>query len=148
LLQGSDCTEKRGDAMADKSEFKAVARELKAIFKPYLKKLVVVSESETDIYIDTPVIMKNKHPIFFGAVRTGKAYVSFHLMAFYCFPELTKAMSPGLKKRMQGKSCLNFTTVDKDLFKELEAVTKLGAAKFLSKEFVKAVTGGGFKEAV
>jgi hypothetical protein len=132
--------------MADKSAFKAVARELKAIFKPYLKKLVVVSESETDIYIDTPVVMKNRHPVFFGAVRTGKAYVSFHLMAFYCFPELTKAMSPALKKRMQGKSCLNFTTVDKDLFKELEALTKLGAAKFMSKEFVTMVTSGNIKE--
>jgi hypothetical protein len=134
--------------MADKSEFKAVARELKAIFKPYLKKLVVVSESETDIYIDTPVIMKNKHPMFFGGVRTGKRYVSFHLMALYCFPELTKAMSPALKKRMQGKSCLNFTAVDKILFRELETLTKLGAAKFLSKEFVNAVTGGDIRGAV
>jgi hypothetical protein len=134
--------------MADKSEFKAVARELKAIFKPYLKKMVVVSESETDIYIDTPVIMKNKHPIFFGGVRTGKAYVSFHLMALYCFPELTKAMSPALKKRMQGKACLNFTTVNKDLFRELNALTKLGAAKFLSKEFVRSVTGSNIREAI
>jgi hypothetical protein len=134
--------------MADKSEFKAVARELKAIFKPYVKKLIVVSESETDIYLDTKVVMKNKHRIFFGGVRTGKAYVSFHLMALYCFPELTKAMSPELKKRMQGKSCLNFTTVDKNLFGELKTLTKLGAAKFLSKEFVSIVTGGGFKEAI
>ena len=128
--------------MADRSQFKAVAAELKAIFEPYRKKLTVVSENEMGIYLDTKVIMKNKHPIFFGAVRTGKAYVSFHLMAFYCFPDLTKAMSPALKKRMQGKSCLNFTTVDKDLFRELKALTKLGATRFLSKEFVNAVTGG------
>ena len=134
--------------MKDKSEFKAVARELKAIFKPYLKKLVVVSESETGIYLDAKVIMENKHPIFFGGVRTGKAYVSFHLMALYCFPELTKAMSPALKKRMQGKSCLNFTKVDKELFKELEELTKLGAAKFLSEEFVRTVTGGDIKKAI
>lgn len=133
--------------MADNSEFKAVAAELKAILKPYTKKLNVVSESATGIYLDTKVIGKNKHPIFFGGVRTGKTYVSFHLMALYCFPELSKAMSPGLKKRMQGKSCLNFTAFDKDLFKELKALTKLGAAKFLSKEFVRTVTGGDIKEA-
>jgi hypothetical protein len=134
--------------MPDKSEFKAVAKELKAIFRPYLKKLNVVSESETGIYLDTRVILKNKHPIFFGGVQTGKAYVSFHLMALYCFPELSKAMSPALKKRMQGKACLNFTKVDKDLFRELKALTKRGAAKFLSKDFVNAVTGGDFKVAV
>jgi hypothetical protein len=92
--------------------------------------------------------MKNKHPIFFGCVKTGKAYVSFHLMALYCFPELSKAMSPALKKRMQGKACLNFTTVDKDLFTELKALTKLGADRFLSKEFVRTVTSGGFKAAI
>jgi len=134
--------------MVDKGEFKAVAGELKAIFKPYLKKLEVVSENETGIYLDTKVIMKNKHPIFFGAVRTGKAYVSFHLMALYCFPELSKAMSPELKRRMQGKSCLNFTTIDKALFRELKALTKIGATKFLSKKFVGSVTGGYIKESV
>lgn len=134
--------------MTDKSQFKAVATELKAIFEPYRKKLIVVSESDTEIYLDTNVVMKNRRRIFFGAVRTGKAYVSFHLMALYCFPDLIKTMSPALKKRMQGKSCLNFTTVDNDLFRELKALTKLGAARFLSKEFVKAVTGGTFQEAL
>jgi hypothetical protein len=134
--------------MADKSEFKAVAAQLKAIFQPYRKKLYVVSESETGIYLDTKVVGKNKRPIFFGGVRTGKAYVSFHLMALYCFPDLTKAMSPALRKRMQGKSCLNFTAVDKDLFNELKELTRLGAEKFLSKEFVKSVTAGRFNEAM
>jgi hypothetical protein len=134
--------------MADNHEFQAVATELIAILKPYKKKLTVVSESDTGIYLDTNVIMKNKRPVFFGGVRIGKSYVSFHLMALYCFPELTKAMSPALKKRMQGKACLNFTTVDKDLFRELNELTKRGAAKFLSKEFVNAVTSGGFKEVV
>ncbi len=134
--------------MADKGEFKAVARELKAIFKPYLRKLDVVSESETGIYLNTRVIMKNKQPLFFGGVRTGKAYVSFHLIAFYCFPELSKAMSPALKKRMQGKPCLNFTSVDKVLFRELKELTKFGAAKFMSKEFLRTVSGGEIKEAI
>jgi hypothetical protein len=130
--------------MTDKSEFIAVAKELKAVFNPYRKKLDVVSEDETGMSLNTRVIMKNKHPMFFGAVRTGKAYVSFHLMPLYCFPELTKSMSPALKKRMQGKACLNFTKVDRILFKELKSLTKRGATKFMSKEFVNAILTGGF----
>ena len=130
--------------MADKNEFKAVAQELKAIFKPFLKKLVVVSESETGISLNTKVVLKNKHPMFFGGVRTGKAYVSFHLMALYCFPELTTSMSPALRKRMQGKSCLNFTTVDKELIRELKGLTKLGATKFLSTGFRRKILEGDF----
>jgi hypothetical protein len=133
--------------MADKSEFKDVARELKAIFKPYLKKLIVVSENESGIYLNTRFIMRKNQPVFFGAVRTGKAYVSFHLMAFYCFPQLTSTMSPGLKKRMQGKSCLNFTTVDKELFKELRELTKIGASQYMSEEFLKTLAWVNIREA-
>jgi hypothetical protein len=56
-------------------------------------------------------------------------------------------MSPALKKRMQGKSCLNFTKVDKDLFKELKGLTKLGTARFLSKEFLKTIPFDSVKRA-
>ena len=44
-------------------------------------------------------------PIWFGAVRIGKAYVSYHLMPIYTEPALAAAVPDGLKKRMQGKSC-------------------------------------------
>ena len=46
--------------------------------------------------------------MFFGAVVTGKAYVSYHLMPLYTCPWLVKTVSADLKKRMQGKSCFNF----------------------------------------
>jgi len=39
-------------------------------------------------------------------------------------------MSPELKRRMQGKSCFNFKTVDEKLFKELAKLTKAGAKRF------------------
>jgi hypothetical protein len=44
----------------------------------------------------------------------------------YAAPELGKNMSPELKRRMQGKSCFNFTTVDETLFRELESLTEEG----------------------
>ena len=46
--------------------------------------------------------------MFFGSVRLGKAYVSYHLMPLYMRPALTSLVSPVLKKRMQGKTCFNF----------------------------------------
>jgi hypothetical protein len=74
--------------------------------------------------------MKNKQRLFFAAVRTGKAYVSFHLMPIYACSDLLKQISPELKKRMQGKSCFNFKKVDEKLFRELAKLTKLGFQKF------------------
>jgi hypothetical protein len=46
------------------------------------------------------------------------------------FPELLKGVSPGLKKRMQGKSCFNFNAVDEQVFSELVELTKKGFEKF------------------
>ncbi len=60
---------------------------------------------------------------YVGGTRLGKRYVSYYLMSVYAQPELVASMSPGLKRRMQGKSCFNFATIDEPLFAELEALT-------------------------
>jgi len=51
-------------------------------------------------------------------------------MPVYAFPDLLDGISPELKKRMQGKSCFNFTHVDEKLFKELEVLTEQGYERF------------------
>ena len=78
----------------------------------------------------------NKRELFFGAVQAKKNYVSFHLFPIYMFPELLKSLSPGLRKRMQGKSCFNFVTVDEGLFQELEALTRKGFEEFQRRELL------------
>jgi hypothetical protein len=63
---------------------------------------------------------------WFGAVRRGKAYVSYYLMSIYGDPRLLDDMSPELRKWMQGKSCFNFTRIDEGLFAELADLTRRG----------------------
>ena len=88
------------------------------------------------LYVDSRFIQKNKKPMHFGAVMLKKSYVSYHLMPVYVTPELLKGMSPGLKRRMQGKSRFNFTEIDKALFKELAALTKAGFQGYKDRGFV------------
>jgi len=57
-------------------------------------------------------------------VEIGKSYVSYHLMGIYANPKAQRSLSSGLKARMQGKSCFNFTHCDDTLFVELEQVTR------------------------
>lgn len=71
--------------------------------------------------------------MFFGAVIMGKAYVSYHLMPLYVQPALMKQISPELKRHMQGKSCFNFHSPDKNLFTELSVLTKSGLELYRSK---------------
>jgi len=48
-------------------------------------------------------------------------------MPLYTHADLMERLSPALKKRLQGKSCLNFRAVDEALFEELAAITEEGA---------------------
>ena len=49
-------------------------------------------------------------------------------MGIYGDPTLLAGMSPELRRRMQGKSCFNFTKVDDALFRELAVLTEQSIA--------------------
>ena len=118
------------------AEFAEIFQELKTILEPYESKLTVVKDTPNAYYLNTNTIGPSMHPIWFGGAQIGKAYVSFHLIPVYTVPALLEGMSPALRKRMQGKSCFNFKTADKALFKELKALTKAGYAEFKKIEWV------------
>ncbi len=118
-----------------KADFDVTFKQLKEIFQPYAAKLIVVADTSSYYSLETSHVMKNKRRVYFGGVRRGKAYVSFHLMPVYALAELRDEISPELKKRMQGKSCFNFSAPDDKLFKELAKLTKAGFKRFTAKEF-------------
>ena len=121
--------------MPKNSDFNSTFTQLKEIFAPYEDKLIVLADTRDNYSLDVNYVMKNKRRLYFGGVRRGKAYVSFHLMPVYAFPAITEKISPELKKRMQGKSCFNFTAPDEKLFNELRKLTKAGFTRFTSKKF-------------
>lgn len=125
--------------MAKSDEFKNVFEELKNILEPYEKRLTVTADKADSYCLETSHVMKNKQKLFFAGARIGKNYVSYYLMPVYGMPALLKGMSPKLKKRMQGKSCFNFTSVDKELFAELRKVTKAGFEAFNSPAVLKKI---------
>jgi hypothetical protein len=109
-------------------DFLAVFAALRMILKPYEKHLSVVRYKPEYYYLETLWPRYKGKPVCFGAVRLGKSYVSYYLMPVYVNPQLQKRISPELKKRMQGKSCFNFTKIDAVLFRELDALTRAGFA--------------------
>ena len=113
-----------------KPEFKPVFDALQQILKPYEGRLKAVHDKPDYYYLETHGPTYKNRPMFFAAVRTGKNYVSYHLMPVYGIPELQKSISPALKKRMQGKACFNFSAVDENCFKELATLTEAGYRKF------------------
>ncbi|MCL4295436.1 MAG: hypothetical protein KJ077_06900 [Anaerolineae bacterium] len=116
--------------MSDKSAgFEPVFHRLKTILQPYESALVLKADGPANYYLDTPYAPKYGKELFFGAVQIKKNYVSYHLMPVYMYPDLLEGISPELKKRMQGKSCFNFKTVDDAQVEELALLTKQGFAR-------------------
>ena len=120
----------------DQARANEVFSELKALLEPFQDRLVLVHDEPRRYYLDTAHIMPNGQSLYFGSVAIGKRYVSYHLMPVYVEPALLADMTVGLRKRMQGKSCFNFTKPDAGLFAELAALTRSGFAMYQSRGYV------------
>ena len=102
------------------AEFGPVFKRCKTLLKPYAPSLKTVHDKADYYYLDTHTLGANRKPIMFAAARIGKSYVSYHFMPVYF--GMGAAMSPALKKRMQGKACFNFTTVDSALLENARSL--------------------------
>lgn len=103
------------------SDFQNVHHRLRDIIVKNRGDLALTKDEPSGVTLEVPGL-EGKPWGYVAGTRLGKSYVSFYLMPVYASPELTQSLSPALRKRMQGKSCFNFTKVDEDLFAELESV--------------------------
>jgi len=117
-------------------DFPAVFAALKKILTPYEKRLSVVRYKPEFYYLETLLPGHTGKAVCFGAVRLGKNYVSYYLMPVYMTPALQKRISPELRKRMQGKSCFNFTEINPILFRELAELTAAGFKGFRALKYI------------
>jgi hypothetical protein len=117
-------------------EFQAVFDALRKLLSGYEDRLACKWPNPGYYYLESTTPTYKKRPMAFAGVRTGKNYVSYHLVPVYAAPELGKNMSPELKRRMQGKGCFNFTTVDERLFREIESLTEAGYRNFKKRNWL------------
>ena len=111
------------------TDFAPVFSMLKPVLAQHAKRLAVKADTPIEYTLVTksasPFPQHKGQPMWFGSVRLGKAYVSFHLMPLYMNPVLANTISPALKKRMQGKTCFNFKAdPEPELIAELERLTE------------------------
>jgi hypothetical protein len=104
------------------TDFEAVHDRLRDIILRHRGDLAVTKDGPGGMALEVPGL-EGKPWGYVAGTRMGKSYVSYYLMPVYATPGLMASMSPGLRKRMQGKSCFNFRTVDDDLLAELDELT-------------------------
>jgi hypothetical protein len=125
--------------MAD--DFKAVFAALKPILTKHEKRLSVKADTPTEYTVLTrspsPFPQHKGEKMYFGSIRLGKAYVSFHLLPLYMCPTLNENMAPALKKRMQGKACFNFKALpEPEAAAELKRLTEAGLKLWKEKSWL------------
>ena len=118
------------------ADLAVVDARLRQILEPYRDDFVVAQGGPRGVALHLKGLADQPHG-FVAGVRPGKRYVSFYLMPVYAFPELLAATSAALRRRMQGKSCFNFSAVDEELMGELAGLTDRGLNRYRT-----AVTAG------
>ena len=113
-----------------KSELTAMFKAIIVILRPLASQLTIVKDDHEQFYLDSRQLDQKGKPIFFAAARVGKDKVLAYLMPVYTDPVLLAEISVPLKKRMQGKSCFNFKTLDPALLKEWESLARAGLALY------------------
>jgi hypothetical protein len=111
------------------ADLEAVHARLRDILAPYRGSLVATKDGPAGLALEVPGL-EGKPWGYVAGTRLGKRYVSYYLMPVYASPELRQALSPELRKQMQGKSCFNFSSIDERLFAELADVTARGIPAF------------------
>lgn len=116
--------------MSRETDFAVVFARLKALLARHASALIVTADSDAGYSLDATGGQGKFRPLFFGGVQIKKNYVSFYLMPVYVYPDLLAGVSEPLRRRMQGKSCFNFTKLDDALLAELDALTVAGLARY------------------
>jgi hypothetical protein len=123
------------------ADFNGVFNTLKPVLSKYTNRLAVKTDTPDEYILVTkspsPLPQHKGQPMWFGAVKKGKAYVSIHLMPLYMNTALVKSISPELRKRMQGKTCFNFKAPPAPaLLEELSRLTELGLKLWNEKQWL------------
>lgn len=112
------------------ADFPALYARLRALIEPYADRLTVTADTPENYSLDAGYSAQYKRTVFFGAVQIKKNYVAYHLIPVYTNPALLDDISAPLRKRMQGKSCFNFTALDDEMLAELAQLTDRGFQSF------------------
>ena len=119
------------------TNFPEVFSALRDILRRHAGKLAVTEDTARCYRLEGGMHPTHQRQFPIAWVSVGKSYVSFHHMGVYVHPALLKGVSKGLKARMQGKSCFNFTSADPTLFAELEDLTVRGFEALRNAPFMK-----------
>jgi hypothetical protein len=119
----------------DKPDLAVVFAALRKLLETFKGEITMETDKPGNYHTAMPTLVHRGKPLYFAGVKTGKNYVSYHLLPLYYNPDLNSRVPAELKKRKQGMACFNFTAVDDVCFAELRKLTAHGLKMFKTAEF-------------
>lgn len=108
---------------------------LRKLLQSFKGEIITETDKPDNYHTAMPALLHRGKPLYFAGIKTGKNYVSYHLLPLYYNPDLNKQLPAELKKRKQGMACFNFAAVDDARFAELKKLTVAGLKMFKTAEF-------------
>lgn len=109
---------------------------VRALVERHAPALVVTTDTPDEYYLDTPHFRKAKTPLFFAAVKRKPAGATLYLSAAYTDADLLDGVPEALRKRMTGKSCFVFKTLDDAQEDALAALLDAALERYRAHGFV------------
>lgn len=113
------------------TDLAAVHERLLSILEPYRATLEATRDGPGGLTLEIAGL-EGKPWGYVAGTRVGKRYVSLYLMGVHGQPQLLAGMSPGLRRRMQGKACFNFSSIDEVLLGELGNLVAVAVPAFVA----------------
>ena len=108
---------------------------LKGLLVKHARHLMVVTDAPDEYTLNTRKRGASGEPMLFGSAQMRTSHVSYQLMPMQLDPALAAALTPGLRKHLQGKRGFSFTTLDPAVLEELDLLTRAAMASFTRKGF-------------
>ena len=136
--------------MGAQDEFGATFAKCREILRELEPKLLLNADEPGNYSLDAGYSAQFKKMIWFGGVRIGKNYVSYHLMPVYGCPDLVRTMPDELRRRMQGKSCFNFRSITPEQAGMLRELTREAFERFKRAGYIppRAAAAGATSEPI
>ncbi|MFN3684318.1 MAG: hypothetical protein ACK41F_10360 [Fimbriimonadaceae bacterium] len=119
--------------MAESDE---VFGDLRSLLQSVSEGLVVRRDDPEEYSLDTRHLLPSGNPLFFAAVQRRKSGVSLHLMPLYLEPSLLDGIPECLRRRVSGKSCLRFRSLDEPTRQGIRELVGSGLELYRSKGYV------------
>lgn len=120
-------------APAPAIDLRATFAALKNVLARHAHHLQVIFDAPDEYTLNTRKPAQDGKPMLFGSVLLRGTHVTYQLTPIALDPALAAAVSPALRKHLQGKRGFSFTALEPPLLEELDLLTRAAMASFTRK---------------